>query len=44
MRKQGKILKIIWWVYIALLLVFVVVKFKGSFYELTDRCSGQAFL
>ena len=37
MRKQGKILKIIWWVYIALLLVFVVVKFKGSFYELTDR-------
>lgn len=44
MRKQGKILKIIWWVYIALLFVFVVVKFKGSFYELTDRCSGQAFL
>ncbi len=39
MRKQGKILKIIWWVYIALLLVFVVVKFKGSFYELTDRIS-----
>ena len=36
MRKQDKILKIIWWVYIALLLVFVVVKFKGSFYELTD--------
>ena len=39
MRKQGKILKIIWWVYIALLFVFVVVKFKGSFYELTDRIS-----
>ena len=39
MRKQDKILKIIWWVYIALLLVFVVVKFKGSFYELTDRIS-----
>ena len=37
MRKQGKILKIIWWVYIALLFAFVVVKFKGSFYELTDR-------
>ena len=39
MRKQGKILKIIWWTYIALLFVFVVVKFKGSFYELTDRIS-----
>ena len=37
MRKQGKILKILWWVYIALLFVFVVVKFKGSFYELSDR-------
>ena len=39
MRKQAKILKIIWWMYIALLSVFVVVKFKGSFYELTDRIS-----
>ena len=39
MRKQDKALKIIWWTYIALLLVFVVVKFKGSFYELTDRIS-----
>lgn len=37
MRKQGKTLKIIWWVYIALLFIFVVVKFKGSFYELSDR-------
>ena len=37
MRKQGKTLKILWWVYIALLFVFVVVKFKGSFYELSDR-------
>ena len=32
--------KIIWWVYIVLLLVFVVVKFKGSFYELSDRISS----
>ena len=39
MRKQDKALKIIWWTYIALLFVFVVVKFKGSFYELTDRIS-----
>ena len=37
MRKQGKILTIVWWLYIALLFVFVVVKFKGSFYELSDR-------
>ena len=37
MRKQGKTLIIIWWLYIALLFVFVVVKFKGSFYELSDR-------
>ena len=40
MRKQDKALKIIWWAYIALLFVFVVVKFKGSFYELTDRISS----
>ena len=37
MRKQDKTLKILWWMYIALLFVFVVVKFKGSFYELSDR-------
>ena len=45
MRKQGKILKIIWWLYIDLLFVVVVVKFKGSFYELSDRinsCSMQS--
>ena len=40
MRKQGKILTILWWVYIALLFVFVVVKFKGSFYELSDRINS----
>ena len=42
MRKQDKALKIIWWTYIALLFVFVVVKFKGSFYELTDRISSYS--
>lgn len=40
MRKQGKTLKIIWWIYITLLFVFVVVKFKGSFYELSDRINS----
>lgn len=41
MRKQGKIL-IIWWLYIALLFVLVVVKFKGSFYELSDRINSYS--
>ena len=34
---KTKILKIIWWVYIVLLFIFVVVKFKGSFIELSER-------
>lgn len=42
MRKQGKILKIILWLYIVLLFVFVVVKFKGSFYELSDRVNSYS--
>ena len=42
MRKQGKILILIWWLYIALLFVFVVVKFKGSFYELSDRIDSYS--
>ena len=42
MRKQGKSLKIIWWLYIAFLFVFVVVKFKGSFYELSDRVNSYS--
>ena len=42
MRKQGKTLRIIWWVYIALLFIFVVIKFKGSFYELSDRINSYS--
>lgn len=42
MRKQGKTLTILWWVYIALLFIFVVVKFKGSFYELSDRINSYS--
>ena len=42
MRKQGRILIIIWWLYIVLLFVFVVVKFKGSFYELSDRINSYS--
>ena len=37
MKKQSKRFMVIWWVYIVLLIVFVVVKYKGSFYELSDR-------
>lgn len=37
MKGNSKIIKIIWWVYIILLLAVVVVKFKGSFVDLTDR-------
>ena len=38
MKKQvQKAIIILWWVYIALLFILVVVKFKGSFYELADR-------
>jgi len=42
MRKQGKTLKILLWVYIALLFIFVVVKFKGSFYELGNRVNSYS--
>ena len=42
MRKRGKTLKIIWWMYIALLFIFVVIKFKGSFYELSDRVNSYS--
>lgn len=42
MKKQNKISKILWWLYIALLLVFVVIKFKGSFYELGDRITSYS--
>lgn len=42
MKKQTKVLKIIWWMYIVLLFVFVVVKFKGSFIELSDRISSYS--
>ena len=42
MRRQSKTLIIIWWLYIVLLFVFVVVKFKGSFYELSDRINSYS--
>lgn len=42
MRKQSKVFKIIWWLYIVMLFVFVVVKFKGSFVELSNRINSYS--
>lgn len=40
--KQKKIIKLIWWLYIVLLFLFVVVKFKGSVTELSDRVNAYS--
>lgn len=40
-RKNKKVICIVWWLYIFLLFVFVVVKFKGSFEELGLRYAGE---
>lgn len=40
--KSKKVICIVWWIYIFLLFVFVVVKFKGSFEELGLRISAYA--
>ena len=42
MKNKDKVIKIIWWMYIFLLFVVVVVKFKGSFYELGDRINSYS--
>lgn len=39
MKGHKKLAKIIWWIYIIILLSAVVIKFKGSFVDLTDRIS-----
>lgn len=41
-KKPGKVFITLWWVYIALLFIFVVVKFKGSFHELSDRINAYS--
>lgn len=40
--KQNKIIKFIWWLYIVLLFLLVVVKFRGSVAELSDRVNSYA--
>lgn len=42
MRKQSKVFKITWWLYIVMLFVVVVVKFKGSFVELSNRINSYS--
>ncbi len=37
MKRYRTFIRTLWWVYIAWLLIFVVVKFRGSFTELRDR-------
>ena len=37
MKRYGIFIRTLWWVYIAWLFIFVVVKFRGSFAELRER-------
>lgn len=43
MRRRDIITKVIWWVYIVLLLGVVIIKFRGSFAELGDRIESTSF-
>ena len=37
MKNKIKVMRIIWWIYIVLLFLVVVIKFRGSFGELRER-------
>ena len=37
MKNKRKVMRIIWWIYIVLLFLIVVIKFRGSFSELRER-------
>lgn len=37
MKNKRKVMRIIWWIYIVLLFLVVVIKFRGSFSELRER-------
>lgn len=41
--KNSKTLKFIWWIYIILLFLIVIVKFKGSFAQLENKISATPF-
>ena len=43
MKKSGLIGRVIWYVYLVLLFVFVIVKFRGSFSELSDKIAATPF-
>ena len=39
MKNRRKVLYVIWWIYILVLFLVVVIKFRGSFGELRERMS-----
>lgn len=41
--KNSKTLKFIWWIYIILLFLIVIVKFKGSFAQLENKINATPF-
>ena len=43
MKKHTIIYKTIWWIYIALLLLVVIIKFRGSFGELENKIIATPF-
>lgn len=43
MKKHSVILKIIWRIYVVLLFVIVIIKFRGSFTELGNKITASSF-
>ncbi|MDO5411715.1 MAG: VanZ family protein, partial [Lachnospiraceae bacterium] len=43
MNKRRMFIKMIWWIYMALLLTVVIIKFTGSFRALGDRIAATAY-
>lgn len=43
MKKCKSLINIIWWIYIALLFLFVIIKFRGSISSLIDKVSFTEF-
>lgn len=41
MNKHNKAIKIIWYIYITLLFLIVIIKFRGSFSELINKCNSD---
>ncbi len=43
MKKYSLSIKIIWWIYIILLFGVVIIKFRGSFIELSNKIASTSF-